>query len=92
LELKPWGDEACTILAGVLLNLDRNPEGAIPFLEKAMALNPVDDQARDSMGVALYNLHRYDEAVRYFKEALHINPESQLAQQHLQTVLQRLGK
>jgi tetratricopeptide (TPR) repeat protein len=92
LEVKPSGSEAYSILAGVLSNLDRNPEGAIPFLEKAMALDPVDDQARDSMGVALYNLRRYEEAAVYFREALRINPESQLAQQHLQTVLRRLGQ
>ena len=44
------------------------------------------------MGVALYNLRKYDEAVPYFREALRINPESELAQQHLQTVLRRIGR
>jgi len=90
LEVKPAGSEAYSILAGVLSNLDRDPEGAIPFLERAIALDPVDDQARDSMGVALYNLRRYDEAVPYFREALRINPQSDVAQQHLRTVLRRL--
>ena len=92
LELDPSGTDAYTILAGVLWNLDKNPEAAIPLLEKAIELNPVDDQARDSMGVVLYALGRLDESAAYFREALRINPESELAQQHLRIVVQRLGR
>jgi tetratricopeptide (TPR) repeat protein len=88
----PTMGNAYPILAGVLMNLDRNFAGAIPYLEKAMELDPVDDQARDSMGVALYNLHRYEESIPYFQEALRINPQSPLAPQHLEHVLQRLGR
>jgi protein O-mannosyl-transferase len=90
IELNPSGSNAYTILAGVLMNLDRNNAAAIPFLEKAIALDPVDDQARDSMGVALYNIGQFGEAAEYFREALRINPQSELAQQHLQRVMQRL--
>jgi tetratricopeptide (TPR) repeat protein len=92
LELEPSGDDAYTILAGVLWNLERNPHAAIPLLEKAIELDPVNDQARDSMGVALYTLGRLDEAAGYFRAALRINPQSELAQQHLQQVMQRLGR
>jgi tetratricopeptide (TPR) repeat protein len=92
LELDPSGHEAYTILAAVLSNLERDPEAAIPLLAKAIELDPLDDQARDSMGVALYQLRRFDEAVFYFREALRINPQSELAQQHLETVMQRIGK
>jgi tetratricopeptide (TPR) repeat protein len=44
------------------------------------------------MGVALYNLHRYEESIPYFQEALRINPQSPLAPQHLEHVLQRQGR
>jgi hypothetical protein len=50
LEIDPDGDDAYTILAAVLMNIDRNPEAAIPLLQKAMELDPVNDQARDSHG------------------------------------------
>jgi tetratricopeptide (TPR) repeat protein len=92
LELDSSGADAYTILAGVLWNLDKNPEAAVPLLERAIELNPVDDQARDSMGVVLYALGRLDEAAAYFREALRINPESELAQQHLRIVVKRLGR
>jgi len=92
LELNPSGENAYTILAGVLMNLERNAEAAVPLLAKAIELDPVDDQARDSMGVALYNLRRFEEAAGYFQEALRINPQSQLASQHLQRVMQVLGR
>jgi tetratricopeptide (TPR) repeat protein len=92
LDINPNGENAYTILAGVLTNLERNFEGAIPLLEKAILLNPVDDQARDSMGVALYNLGRYDEAIANFRGALQINPQSELARQHLETALRRISK
>src|SRR6185503_18733010 len=92
LEISSTGENAYTILAGVLTNLDKDFEGAIPLLERAIELNPVDDQARDSLGVALYNLRRYDEAIEKFREALQINPQSQLAQQHLERALSRISK
>ncbi len=92
IDLSPTGDTAYSILAGVYMNLDKNFPGAIPLLKKAMELDPVDDQARDSMGVALYNLHHYEESIPYFEEALRINPQSQLARQHLEHVLQRLRR
>jgi tetratricopeptide (TPR) repeat protein len=92
LEIDPDGDDAYTILAAVLMNIDRNPEAAIPLLQKAMDLDPVNDQARDSMGVALYSLRRVDEAIPYFSQALQINPENELARQHLQTAMRRASQ
>jgi tetratricopeptide (TPR) repeat protein len=44
------------------------------------------------MGVALYNIGRFGEAAEYFREALRINPQSELAQQPLQRVMLRLGR
>jgi len=92
LEIDPDGDDAYTILAAVLMNIDRNPEAAIPLLQKAMELDPVNDQARDSMGVALYSLRRVDEAIPYFSQALQINPQNELARQHLQTAMRRASQ
>jgi len=89
--LYPDVGDAYTILAAVLMNIDKDFQGALPVIEKAMELGSTDDQARDSMGVALYNLKRYEEAEQYFRHALEINPESDRARQHLDVVLKRLG-
>jgi tetratricopeptide (TPR) repeat protein len=91
LELNPAGHDAHTILAGVLINLDRNFDAAIPLLEKAIALNPVDDQAVDSLGVAYFQKGQFEVAAAHFREALRINPQSQLAQQHLAIVQRRIS-
>jgi tetratricopeptide (TPR) repeat protein len=90
IEINPAASDAYSILAGVRMNLERKFEDSIPLLEKAIELGPADDQARDSMGVALYNLKDYDRAVEYFHQALQINPDSKLAQSHLETALKRI--
>ena len=91
-EINPSASDAYSILAGVRMNLERKFEESIPLLEKAIELGPADDQARDSMGVALYNLKQYEKSVQYFRQALQINPSSKLAQSHLDTALKRIQK
>jgi len=90
IEINPAASDAYSLLAGVRMNLERKFEESIPLLEKAIELGPADDQARDSMGVALYNLKEYDRAVEYFRQALQINPDSKLAASHLETALKRV--
>ena len=63
-----------------------NYELAMQLFRKAMDLGPVNEVARDYMGVALFNLKRYKEAVPYFQEALKINPTYKDAQAHLDMV------
>lgn len=89
LTLNPQGDNAYTILGGVLINLEKRFDDAIPLLQKAIELNPVDDFARDALGVALFQKGRYPDAADQFKEALRINPRSALARQHLDEALRR---
>jgi tetratricopeptide (TPR) repeat protein len=91
LALNPEGENAYSVLAGVLINLDSNFDAAIPLLEKAISLNPVDDQARDSLGVAFFQKGQYEEAAGHFREAIRINPQSQLAKQHLAVTLGRIS-
>jgi len=90
IEINPSATEAYSILAGVRMNLERKFEEAIPLLDKAIKFGPSDDQARDSMGVALYNLKEYERAVDYFRQAIQINPSSELAHAHLETAQKKL--
>jgi tetratricopeptide (TPR) repeat protein len=89
LALNPTGVNAYTVLAGVLINLEKRFDAAIPLLEKAIELNPVDDQARDTLGVALFQQGKFSEAAERFREAIRINPRSQLARLHLAATLKR---
>jgi len=56
---------------------------AMANFQKAIELGPLNEVARDYMGVALFNLKKYPEAIRYFQEALKINPTYKDAETHL---------
>jgi tetratricopeptide (TPR) repeat protein len=92
LEIYPQGDGAYTTLGGVFVSQGWNHADAMTLLEKAIKLNPVNDLARDYMGVALMNQGQVEPAIRYFREALEINPELESARQHLEVALRTLKK
>ena len=62
---------------------DGDYASAIEYFKKAIDLGPLNEVARDYMGIALFNMKRYQEAVRYFREALEINPTYKDAETHL---------
>ena len=86
LKINPRGDWAYLYLGGVVMEGDGNYELAMQLFKKAIDLGPVNEVARDYMGVALFNMKRYKEAVAYFQEALKINPTYKDAQAHLDMV------
>jgi Tfp pilus assembly protein PilF len=88
LEINPRGDWAYLYMGGVLMEGEGNIEQAMNFFRKAIDLGPVNEVARDYMGIALFNLKRNQEAVRYFQEALTINPTYKDAQVHLDMATQ----
>ena len=86
LKINPRGDWAYLYLGGVVMEEGGNYELAMQLFRKAIDLGPVNEVARDYMGVALFNMKRYKEAVPYFQEALKINPTYKDAQVHLDMV------
>jgi tetratricopeptide (TPR) repeat protein len=86
-KIYPKGDAAYTTLGALFVNQGWDYSGTLRLLEKAIALNPVNDLARDYMGVALMNHGHNGEAIKYFQEALQINPDLQQARQHLDIAL-----
>ena len=84
----PQGDGAYTQLGGVLITWGQRYGDAMVLLEKAIQLSAVNEFARDYMGVALVNQGKYEQAIKYFREALEINPDLESAKQHLQVALQ----
>ncbi len=52
----------------------RRFESAIPYLQKAIRLNPRDKEALYYLGEAYFNLKNYDLAIRYFEQFFKIDP------------------
>jgi tetratricopeptide (TPR) repeat protein len=92
LEFYPQGDGAYTTLGGVYVSQNWDHTEAVQLLEKAINLNPVNDLARDYLGVALVNKGQIEPAIRYFREALEINPGLQSAKEHLDVALRLVKK
>jgi protein O-mannosyl-transferase len=90
LEFNASGDAAYAYLGAVLI--DKDLQGAMGYLEKAMALSAINEVARDYMGVALTRQQKYDEAIQYFQEALNINPAFVEARQHLELTRKMNGQ
>ncbi len=91
LEVNPAGDWAYLYLGGVQLEADGNYEGAIDNFEKAIELGPLNEVARDYMGIALLNSGRYADAIPYFQESLEINPNYADARLHLEIAERELS-
>ena len=91
LEVNPAGDWAYLYLGGVQLEADGNYEGAINNFERAIELGPVNEVARDYMGIALLNSGRYADAIPYFQESLEINPNYADARLHLEIAERELS-
>ena len=62
-----------TDLLGRTLLASRQPDRALPYLERAAAENPSDNSFA-SLGIALLELRRLDSAAAVFRRALRLNP------------------
>ena len=61
---------------------------AVDFFEEFVSLVPGHGDALNALGVALFNLGRYQEAEQRYREALDVNPEYANALMNLAAVLQ----
>ena len=83
LQIQPNGDWAYLYLGGVFAEADKDYPRAIENFEKAIEYGPLNEVARDYMGVAMLNQGKYEEAAKNFEEALKINPQYEDAKSHL---------
>ena len=83
IEVNPNGDWGYLYLGGVLMEADRDYPQAIANFQKAIQLGPLNEVARDYLGIAMLNQKKNAEAIQYFEEALKINPNYEEARQHL---------
>ena len=91
LEVFPDGDWAYLYLGGVLMEADGDYPAAMDHFSKAIELSPINEVALDYMGIALLNQGQHQEAIRYFRQALEINPLYADGQQHLDIAMQALS-
>lgn len=85
----PSGEWPYLYLGGIAMEADNNIPQAIDYLNKAIQLGPINEVARDYMGIALFNAGRLPEAMAQFQEALRIDPTYRSAQEHMQLVRQQ---
>jgi tetratricopeptide (TPR) repeat protein len=68
------------------------PQRALPFFQKAVALNPAYVDAQDHVGLACTRLGLLDKAIEHFTVALEVQPESAVVHNHLGLALAQQGK
>jgi tetratricopeptide (TPR) repeat protein len=90
IQIQPNGDWGYLYLGGVFLEKDKDIPHAVEYFKKAIELSPINEVARDYMGVAMVREGNYKEAVANFQEALRINPTYEDARTHLNLASQRI--
>ena len=83
IEINPRGDWGYLYLGGIFMEADNDYPKAIENFKKAIELGPLNEVARDYLGIAMLNQKNYREAIRYFEEAININPTYEDARNHL---------
>lgn len=68
------------------------PNAAVELLDRLIAADPESSQARVTLGHALLDLDRTDEALRAFREAIRHQPDIAAAHNGLGLAFQRLGQ
>jgi len=74
IELDPNYSKAYHWYGDVLLTYLRQPDAALPLLERAYTLDPVSPPLTATVGQTLTALGRFDEAMEYYQKALEIEP------------------
>ena len=64
---------------------------AIIYYDKALAIDPNDEDVLSSKGAALDNLGKHSEAIIYYNKALAIDPKNTFALTNKAAILDRLG-
>ncbi len=67
-------------------------DGVFAACEKSIAANPGDWTAYNVKGTTLADLHRFDEAISVFKQALEFNPRSHMLHTNLGRAFHNLGR
>jgi tetratricopeptide (TPR) repeat protein len=75
-------------LAGRGLVSHGQSDRGLRWIEKAIAINPANAEAHNSLGVNLAKHGRFNEAAAHFREALRLRPDDAFARSNLTRVLE----
>ncbi|MGE3335087.1 MAG: tetratricopeptide repeat protein [Rhodospirillaceae bacterium] len=87
-----------TLAAEAYLNIaelrraELDAEGVFTACEKAIAANPAYWEAHNLKGVVLADLHRFEEAIAVYRQALAYNDKSHIVHSNLGKALHHLGR
>jgi tetratricopeptide (TPR) repeat protein len=88
---KPSKDFLTPYYKGMAYLYVGNYTEAIPYFDKALAINPNYTLALNNKGAALYGLGIYNESIAYFDKALSVNPGYTTALYNKGAALSKLG-
>ena len=81
-----------TCAPGLVYIYTGEPAKAIPYIEKAMRLDPAQQQYRHFLGTAYFVAGNYETAAAIFKERIAITPTTDLSRAFLASALGHLGR
>lgn len=90
LKLDPDNIDALNALGYTLADRTDRYNQAYEYIKRAIELRPQDNAILDSMGWVLYRLGKYSEAVKYLRQSLALQADSEVAA-HLGEVLWVMG-
>lgn len=91
LMLEPENAQFLNAFAYTLMNKTQRYKEAYTLIKKAFSLKPDEFYILDTLGWALYRLKRYDEAIKFIRQALDKQPDPEAAA-HLGEVLWMNGQ
>src|ERR1035438_2716900 len=91
LEESPAHAKVLNLLGATYLQTGEHRQG-LPFIERALALQPDLLEAHNNLGIALKALKRYEEAISCYRKALAIKPDYVLAYYNLGVASQELNR
>ena len=92
LELVPTQPQVLNYLGYSWVDKGMNLTRALDMLEQAVSTNPGDGYIIDSLGWALFKLHKFDEAVNVLEQAVELSPNDPEINDHLGDAYWRAGR
>ncbi|MDQ2856846.1 MAG: tetratricopeptide repeat protein [Acidobacteriota bacterium] len=86
------GEFLANYYLGVVYNFQRQWESALPFLQKALSLQPSNPDPYFQLGQAFQELNRHEQAIEVLKKAIALNPDLEHNQNQVTTAHHRLAQ
>jgi serine/threonine-protein kinase len=90
----PVDEESVSLLLALEQQLQSGPHRAeqVPFLKRVQKAHPGDFWVNARLGIVLYHLVKFEEAIGYFRAALAVRPSAALIRHYLGCALQGVGR